>query len=76
MYGLRSSTVGLIGSAIFGILIMSLFGGATPSFNTISIPASILFILVIVINAVFKKVHPIAVIALGAVAGIVLKLSS
>lgn len=74
MYGLRSSTVGLISAAIFGVLVMSLFGGVTPSFSTLDISAVILFVVSIVITAVFKKLHPIAVIALGAVAGIVFKL--
>ncbi len=74
MYGLRSSTVGLISAAIFGILVMSLFGGASPALNTLDISAVILFAVSIVITAVFKKLHPIAVIALGAAAGIILKL--
>lgn len=74
LYGLRSSTVGLISSAIFGILIMALFNGATPAINTLNISAVALFVVSIVITAVFKKLHPIAVIAIGAVAGIILKL--
>ena len=74
LYGLRSSTVGLISAAIFGILIMALFNGSTPGINTLNISASVLFVASIVITAVFKKLHPIVIILFGAVMGIVLKL--
>ena len=73
-YGLRSATVGLISAAIFGILLMSLFNGVTPGIKTLDIAATALFAVCIVITALFKRLHPIVIIALGAVAGIVLKL--
>lgn len=74
MYGLRSATVGLISAAIFSVLLLSLFNGATPQFNTLNIAATALFAVSIVMTALLKKVHPIVIILFGAVAGIVLKL--
>ncbi|MBR5774551.1 MAG: chromate transporter [Clostridia bacterium] len=73
-YGLRSATVGLIAAAIFGIVLMSLFDGAVPGIDTLNITAVALLAACIAITAIFKKLHPIAIVAIGAVAGVVLKL--
>lgn len=74
MYGLRSATIGLISAAIFSVLLLSLFNGATPGIKTLDIAAVVLFAVSIAITALLKKVHPIVIIAFGAVAGIILKL--
>lgn len=71
MTGLRPAVIGLIGSAIVTILISVFFPDGL-SFSNI-VPSEFLVslaITVVMTVLVFKKVHPIAIIALSAAAGI------
>lgn len=78
-YGIRPATTGLITAAFLGTFIKVFADvGAIKVFSDVF--ASIdyvkagLFFMILGANLIFKKLHPIAFIAVGAVAGIVLKL--
>lgn len=68
----RPAVCALIFSAGYSLLTASL--SLNEGIEGINIPAAILFVIAYVIVGVYKKVHPVAIIALGAIAGIVLKL--
>lgn len=75
---LRPTSVGLIGAAVFSILKIALLnpdgfatGGLTAVFRW---PALAIFAVLSFLMWKFKKMHPIVLILLGAVAGILLKL--
>ncbi|MCR4675945.1 MAG: chromate transporter [Sphaerochaetaceae bacterium] len=65
---LRACTVGLIANAFLQVAVLTFFDG---NMNILVTPL-ILFAVVFVLINVFKKVHPIVWIALGAVAGILI----
>lgn len=73
MTGLRPAVIGLIASALFSIFLTVFFHSDKISFTSI-VPAdfiSSLIIAVIMTILIFKKVHPIIIIVLSAVLGIV-----
>lgn len=72
--GMRPAVPILILVAVFPIMKLSLFSGAAGLLGHINIAALILFHAVMIGYAKFKKLHPLVFIAVGAVAGIVLKL--
>ena len=74
-YGIRPAVSGLITGAMASVFILAVcVTGAEGNITGINIPAAICFAVLTVICAKFKKLHPIVIIALGAVAGIALSL--
>ena len=78
-YGLRPIVVGLIASAGFGVIVMSLFQteGWQMGMSLASLihwKECILFVLIFVAAKKWKNLHPIALILAGAVVGIVFHL--
>lgn len=78
-YLLRAATAGLIGGAIFEVVILSLFNTSafqmTGQFmQLIRWPALTLFVVLLVLIRRFPKVHPIVFILASAAVGIALKL--
>ncbi|MBM6830219.1 chromate transporter [Anaerotignum lactatifermentans] len=76
-YGLRPVVVGLIGSAGFGVIVLALFAqDVSPVDWTAFVrwKECILFVLVLAVSRKWKKVHPIALILAGAVAGILFQM--
>lgn len=78
MSTLRPASVGLVAAALLSVLKVALLDTqALAAGNWASIivwPAIALFAVLLAINLKWKKLHPIVLIALGAVAGILLKL--
>lgn len=72
-YGLRPAVAAMIASAGIGIIIQVLFNG-TLSLSTFVPLNFVLFLIILAISQVFKKLHPIALISLCALLGIVLGL--
>ena len=71
--GLRASVVGLIAAAVITIMQLSLFyQNTTGFFSSINYQALLLFIVITLFRFRFQKMHPIIVIAIGALLGIVL----
>ncbi len=70
--GLRASVVGLIAAAVLGIMEISFLhqGGSTLP-QMLNWKALIVFVVLAVIRFRFQKLHPIALIVLGALLGIV-----
>lgn len=77
-YALRPASTGLIAAAGFSVFVLVLFNGAAESvLNCIRWPALLLGVALWLLTnkvKVTKKLHPIAFIAVAAVAGVVLKL--
>ena len=73
-YGLRPASVGLILAALFGVVKIALINiGANSIGGFFNIKAIILAVCLFVIQKVFKKLHPIALIGIAAVVGIIFK---
>lgn len=74
-YGLRPASVGLILAALYGVVKIALINidakTVTEFFN---IKAIIMAVCLFVLQKVFKKLHPIVLILIAAVAGILLKM--
>ena len=72
---LRPTSVGMVSAAVVGVLLSVLFntsaGGWTGFFL---IPNLILFAVLLVVYARFNKLHPVFILLIGALAGIILKL--
>ncbi len=64
---LRACTVGLIANALAQVAMLTLFDG----YNILIVPCVIFGILFVLMN-IFKKIHPIIWIAIGAITGILL----
>ncbi len=78
-YLLRAATAGLIGGAVFEVILLSLFNleayGATGGLLAlVRWPAVFMFAALVYLIRRFPRVHPIAFIAASAVMGILLKL--
>ncbi len=75
---LRPLSVGLVAAACFSVVKVALLNWeavkALDWVNMVSLRALALFAVIFVVRLIFKKVHPIVLIALGAVGGIVLGL--
>jgi chromate transporter len=76
---LRPATAGLIFGAMFSVMVLTLFNvemyRQTGNFlNLFKFLELIIFAVFLVILRKFKKIHPIAVIACGAILGIIFKL--
>lgn len=73
-YGLRPASVGLILAALFGVVKIALINVDANSIGGFfNIKAIILAVCLFVIQKIFKKIHPIALIGIAAVVGIVFK---
>ena len=74
-YGIRPAVSGLIAGAMASVFILSVFKlSETGKIAGLNIPAAICFAVLTVICAKFKKLHPVIIIAIGALAGIILGL--
>ncbi len=78
MLTLRPASVGMIAAAVIGVLQTVLIDldavKALQWTQMVSLPALILFAVLLVLYIKFNKLHPVVILALGAVAGILLKL--
>ena len=80
-YGLRPIVVGLIASAGFGVIVLSLFnkeawnGAATQWGSLFQWREWILFFAILFAARKWKKVHPIVLILIGAAVGIVFQMA-
>lgn len=73
-YGLRPASVGLILAALFGVVKIALINIDAASIGGFfNIKAIILAVCLFTIQKIFPKLHPIALIGIAAVAGIVFK---
>ena len=75
-YGLRAVSIALIVSASLGVILTTLINldkfSATKNINDLFfIKGIILGVIIFVLSKVFKKIHPIAFIAISAVVGII-----
>ncbi|MBR5528577.1 MAG: chromate transporter [Clostridia bacterium] len=74
-YGIRPAVSGLIAGAMASVFILSVFKlSETGKIAGLNIPTAICFAVLTVICAKFKKLHPVIIIAIGALAGIILGL--
>ncbi len=78
-YLLRAATAGLIGGAVFEVILLSLFNAEAYAATgqllaLVRWPAVLMFAVLIYLIRRFPKVHPIAFIASSAVLGVLLKL--
>ncbi len=77
-YGLRAASVGLIASALLGVAKIAFLGTqAVTAENFLSLvdyKSIILSVIIFVVIKSFKKLHPIAVIVLAAIVGIIFKM--
>ena len=73
-YGLRPASVGLILAALFGVVKITLINLEATSVGTFfNIKTIILAVCLFIIQKIFKKLHPIAIIGIAAVVGIIFK---
>lgn len=73
-YGLRPASVGLILAALFGVVKIALINiDANSIGGFFNIKAIILAVCLFVIQKIFPKLHPIALIGIAAVVGIIFK---
>ena len=73
-YGLRPASIGLILAALFGVVKIALINlDAKTVGGFFNVKAIILAVCLFVLQKVFKKLHPIALIGIAAVVGIVFK---
>jgi chromate transporter len=71
-YGIRPAVAGLITGAMASVFVSAVFIlGETGTISGINIIASAAFVVLTALCAVFKKLHPIVFIALGALVGII-----
>ncbi len=77
MTGLRPASVGMIGAAVLGVLKSVLLNEdallALQWSRLIELPSLILFAVLTALYIKFNKLHPVVILAIGAVAGIVLQ---
>ena len=66
LYGLRPAVVGLITSAVYGIFKSSLFN----NYQYFDFRTWVIFLPLLFVSFKFPKVHPIVIIFIGAIAGI------
>ena len=78
MTTLRPASVGMVAAAVFGVLESVLLHmdavKALQWSQMVALPSLILFAILLALYAKFQKLHPIVILALGAVAGIALQL--
>ena len=78
MKTLRPASVGMVSAAVIGILSSVLvhfdMAAAGQWYGVFALPAIILFAAIYLIYQKFNKLHPVCFLALGAVAGMILKL--
>ena len=73
-YGLRPASIGLILAALFGVVKIALINlEATTIAGFFNIKGILLAVCLFVLQKFFKKIHPIELIAIAAVVGIVFK---
>ena len=78
MKTLRPASVGMVASAILGVLGSVLLDqsaiASLSRLQMIVIPNAILFVVLLALYLKFKKLHPIVILGIGAAAGIIFKL--
>lgn len=78
MQVLRPTSVGMISAAVFGVLLSVLFSVDAVQigdwFGFFRIPELIVFGILLAVYIKFNKLHPVAILMIGAAAGILLKL--
>lgn len=78
MTTLRPASVGMIGAAVLDVLISVLFHAeafaAHQWTQLVAVPSLVLFLLLLLFYHKFQKLHPVVILAIGAAAGILLKL--
>lgn len=78
MKTLRPASVGMVSAAVLGILESVLFNfdaAAVGQWNSVVlVPSLLLFAGIYILYYFFQKLHPIVILAIGAVAGVLLKL--
>jgi chromate transporter len=73
-YGLRPASIGLILAALFGVVNIALINlGANSVASFFNVKGIILALCLFLLQKFFKKIHPIALIAIAAVVGIIFK---
>ena len=73
-YGLRPASIGLILAALFGVVKIALINiGSETLGGFFNYKAIILAVGLFVVQKIFKKLHPIALIGIAAVVGIIFK---
>ena len=73
-YGLRPASVGLILAALFGVVKIALINlGAASVAGFFNVKGIILALCLFLLQKFFKKIHPIALIGIAAVVGIIFK---
>lgn len=73
-YGLRPASVGLILAALFGVVKIALINiESTTIGGFFNYKAIILAVCLFILQKIFKKIHPIALIGIAAVVGIIFK---
>lgn len=78
-YGLRPASLGLIAAAGFGVVKISLFDiekfNATGNISDLfALKCIVLAVAIYILQKIFKKLHPIVIILIAAVCGIIFKL--
>lgn len=78
MTTLRPASVGMVAAAVLDVVVSVLFHQealqALQWANMVAVPSLILFLVLAAFYYKFNKIHPVVLLALGAVAGILLKL--
>lgn len=78
MKTLRPASVGMVSAAVFGVLVSVLLNQAAVAALTWSqmviLPNLLLFVGLLLFYLKFKKLHPIVILGMGAVAGIIFQL--
>lgn len=78
MQVLRPTSVGMISAAVFSVLLSVLFSVEAAQtgdwFGFFRVPELILFGILLAVYSKFNKLHPVVILLIGAVAGILLKL--
>lgn len=78
MKTLRPASVGMVSAAVLGVLQSVLLDmdavAALQWNNMVLLPSLVMFLLLLVFYLKFNKLHPVVILGIGAVAGIVLKL--
>ncbi|MBE6571511.1 MAG: chromate transporter [Ruminococcaceae bacterium] len=71
-YGIRPAVAGLITGAMASVFVSAVFIlGETGAISGVNLVASAAFVVLTALCAIFKKLHPIVFIALGALVGII-----